>query len=213
MAVPGGSALAMMAGLEEAVHGGKLVAVEWSKVHLAYVNHKCVPLDDERSNHRKALEIFANKVGIPSDHIVTPGGSSDGRTEAAAYQKSILALDSAVLPKDEDGTPVFDVLLLGMGSDGHVGSLYPGRSEITRRDAYVLHVEQEGKPPSITFSLPVMNAAKEVVVLALGAEKAKTLEVALKEDAGDSGKSCPAQAVHPKEVSTWILDADAAELL
>lgn len=77
----------------------------------------------------------------------------------------------------------------------------------------MLHVEQEGKPPSITLSLPVMNAAKEVVVVAMGAEKAEALKVALKEDAGDSGKSCPAQAVHPKEVSTWILDINAAALL
>jgi len=213
LALPGGSALAMMGGLVDAVHGGKFVAVDWSKVYLVYVNHKCVPLDDERSNHRKALELFANKVGIPSDNIVAPGGSADGPAEATAYQKKLLALDSAVLPKDGDGTPVFDVLVLGVGADGHVGSLYPGRSEVARRDSFVFHVEQEGKPPSITLSLPVMNAAKDVIVVALGAEKAEAMKVALKEDAGDSGKSCPAQAVHPKEESTWILDIAAASML
>mmetsp|Transcript_19331 Transcript_19331/g.41075 ORF Transcript_19331/g.41075 Transcript_19331/m.41075 type:complete len:371 (+) Transcript_19331:92-1204(+) len=213
LALPGGSVMAMMGGLVDAVHGGKLVAVDWTKVHLAFVNHKCVALDDESSNHRKALEIFAKKLGIPSENIVAPGGSSDGRAEASSYQSKLLALDSAVLPKDEEGIPVFDVLLLGVGADGHVGSLYPGRLEVTLREGYVLHVEQEGKPPSITLSLPVINAAKDVLVIAMGSEKAKALKTALQEDAGDSGKSCPAQAVHPKEDSTWILDRAAAEML
>ncbi|CAK0904240.1 unnamed protein product [Prorocentrum cordatum] len=203
----------MMGGLAEAVHGGKLVSVEWKKVVLVYVNHKCVPLDDAASNHRKALEIFADKVGLPRENIIAPGGSADGVHEAAAYEKKILSLPSEILPRNEEGTPVFDVLALGMGSDGHIGSLYPNRSEISRRDAYVLHVEQDGKPPSITLSLPVMNAAKEVVVLALGEKKAEALVKALKEDAGDNGASFPAQALHPQEDSTWILDTGAAKLL
>jgi len=130
-----------------------------------------------------------------------------------AYEKKILGLPSEVLPRNEKGTPVFDVLALGMGSDGHLGSLYPNRAEVSRRDACVLHVEQDGKPPSITLSLPVMNAAKEVIVLAVGEKKAEALVKALKEDAGDGGVSFPAQALHPKEDSTWILDEAAAKLL
>lgn len=213
LALPGGSVMAMMGGLTDAIHKGKLVAVEWDKVTLAYVNHKCVPLDDEQSNHRRALEVFANKVGLPTDNIVTPGGSSDGVAEAVAYEKRLLSLPPAVLPRDPEGTPVFDVLVLGMGSDGHVGALYPGRGEITRREGYVLHVEQEGKPPSITVSLPVINAGKEVIVCAIGENKAVAIKTALKENAGDSGRSFPAQAVHPGDGSTWILDEAAAALL
>jgi len=213
LALPGGSVMSMMGGLVEAVHSGKFAAVDWSRVHIAYVNHKCVPLDDDRSNHHKALQMFGNKLAINSDQFVVPSGSSDGTAEAVAYQKMLLSLDSAILPKGTDGVPQFDVLLLGVGADGHIGSLYPGRSEIARTDSYVLHVEQDGKPASITLSLPVINHAKEVIVVAVGENKAKALRTALQEDADDTGKSCPAQAVHPKEASTWILDVHAASQL
>lgn len=213
LALPGGSVMSMMGGLVDAVHGGKFASVDWSKVHIAYVNHKCVPIDDESANHYKALNVFANKLALGPEQFVVPDGSSDGRAEAASYQKKLLSLSSDILPKDADGIPQFDVLLLGVGADGHIGSLYPEKGEITRTDCYVLHVEQEGKPPSITLSLPVINHAKEVIVVAIGEKKAKALRTALMEDAGDSGKSCPAQAVHPKEVSTWILDRPAASQL
>lgn len=213
LALPGGSVMSMMGGLVDAVHGGKFASVDWSKVHIAYVNHKCVPIDDESANHCKALHIFANKLAICPEQFVVPDGSSDGRAEATAYQTKLQALSSDILPKDADGIPQFDVLLLGVGADGHIGSLYPERGEVTRTDSYVLHVEQEGKPPSITLSIPVINHAKEVIVVATGEEKAKVMRTALMEDARDSGKSCPAQAVHPKEVSTWILDQPAASQL
>eukprot|EP00419_Tripos_fusus_P011859 CAMPEP_0172665172 /NCGR_PEP_ID=MMETSP1074-20121228/7078_1 /TAXON_ID=2916 /ORGANISM="Ceratium fusus, Strain PA161109" /LENGTH=378 /DNA_ID=CAMNT_0013481441 /DNA_START=55 /DNA_END=1191 /DNA_ORIENTATION=+ len=213
LALPGGSVMAMMGGLVEAVHGGKFAAVDWSKVHIAYVNHKCVALDDDRSNHHKAMQMFGSKLAMNVDQFVVPSGSSDGLAEAVAYQKKLLSLDSAILPKGADGIPQFDVLLLGVGTDGHVGSLYPDRSEVARADSYVLHVEQEGKPASITLSLPVINHAKDVIVVAVGENKAKALKTALTEDAGDAGKSCPAQAVHPKELSTWILDVPAASQL
>lgn len=213
LALPGGSVMAMMGGLVEAVHGGNFAAVDWSKVYIAYVNHKCVALDDDRSNHHKALQMFGTKLGMNSDQFIVPSGSSDGVAEAVAYQQKLLSLDSAILPKGPDGVPQFDALLLGVGADGHIGSLYPGRSEITRSDSYVLHVEQDGKPASITLSLPVINHAKEVIVVAVGENKAKALKTALQENAGDAGKTCPAQAVHPKEVSTWILDVPAASQL
>lgn len=213
LALPGGSVMSMMGGLVDAVHGGKFASVDWSKVHIVYVNHKCVPIDDESANHHKALNVFGNKLALRPEQFVVPDGSSSGRAEAAAYQAKLLSLSSDILPKDADGIPQFDVLLLGVGADGHIGSLYPERGEITRTDNYVLHVEQEGKPPSITLSLPVINHAKEVIVVAIGENKAKALRTALMEDAGDSGRSCPAQAVHPKEVSTWILDQHAASQL
>lgn len=213
LALPGGSVMAMMGGLAEAVHGGKFASVDWSKVHVAYVNHKCVPLDDHRSNHHKAMQMFGDKLAMNSDQFVVPNGSSIGLAEAVAYQEKLLSLDSDILPKGTDGVPQFDVLLLGVGADGHIGSLYPGRSEIMRTDSYVLHVEQDGKPASITLSLPVINHAKEVIVVAVGENKAEALRTALQENAGDTGKSCPAQAVHPREVSTWILDTPAASLL
>ena len=121
-AVPGGSVLKMLGGLKEHKN-----AIDFSKVHMFYVNHKCVPITDESATHFKAKKLFLD--AIPSLHaypIPELVGITKGHdTDAHEYMTAMKAL----LPQN-NGLPIFDYMLLGMGKDGHIGSLYPERKEV-----------------------------------------------------------------------------------
>jgi len=148
LAIPGGSVLDLLKGWTP----------EWSsKAVVAYVNHKCVPSDDPKnSTHAKAVRSFLS--GWPGVTIVEPAPSNLLVDSAAeAYADKLAAVPEAMLPC-AGGLPCFDVMLLGMGDDGHIGSLHPYREEILTSGPWVLPVAK-GSPASITMSLPVMTAA------------------------------------------------------
>ena len=138
----------MLGGLKEHKN-----AIDFSKVHMFYVNHKCVPITDESATHFKAKKLFLD--AIPSLHaypIPELVGITKGHdTDAHEYMTTMKAL----LPQN-NGLPIFDYMLLGMGKDGHIGSLYPERKEvfITQCEPWVLTVDKK-TPPSISLSLPV----------------------------------------------------------
>jgi 6-phosphogluconolactonase len=122
LAIPGGSILKMLAGDD--------ILGDWtSKTVIAYVNHKCVPMEDrDLATHAKARKLFMDKWdGV---NVIVLDGTDDGEAEAASYEAKMKALSDKELPKDAAGLPVFDLALIGVGDDGHVGSLYPGRDEV-----------------------------------------------------------------------------------
>merc|ERR1711902_400648 len=87
--------------------------------------------------------------------------------ERDAYEAALHALPESVLPRNEADLPIFDLAIIGVGDDGHVGSLYPDRDEVLERDRWVVSVEMK-QPASISLSLPVMAAAKKVLIAACG---------------------------------------------
>mmetsp|Transcript_190 Transcript_190/g.572 ORF Transcript_190/g.572 Transcript_190/m.572 type:complete len:290 (+) Transcript_190:518-1387(+) len=163
LAIPGGSVLKMLAG----------TAPEWAEdCMLAYVNHKCVSMDDAAlATHAKARAGFLDAWdGVD---VLTLGGSSDSLAEACRYaellelatvQKLLLLAEN---PDSGECTPVFDMMVIGVGDDGHVGSLYPGRGEVTDDYSWVLPVDAK-EPGGITLSMAVMRGASEVLVAACG---------------------------------------------
>jgi 6-phosphogluconolactonase len=127
LAIPGGSILKMLVG-DDILSGGDLG--DWtSKTVIAYVNHKCVPMEDgDLATHAKARKLFMDKWdGV---NVIVLDGTDDGEAEAASYEAKMKALSGKELPRDAAGLPVFDLALIGVGDDGHVGSLYPGRDEV-----------------------------------------------------------------------------------
>jgi 6-phosphogluconolactonase len=126
LAIPGGSILKMLVG--DDILSSDLG--DWtSKTVIAYVNHKCVPMEDgDLATHAKARKLFMDKWdGV---NVIVLDGTDDGEAEAASYEAKMKALSSKELPRDASGLPIFDLALIGVGDDGHVGSLYPGRDEV-----------------------------------------------------------------------------------
>lgn len=205
LAIPGGSILKMLAGSTPA----------WaSKTTLAYVNHKCVAMDDAAlATHAKAEKLFLSGWDGVKPIVLT--GSADGEKEAAAYEAAMRALPEDVLPRNsETGLPEFDMTLIGVGDDGHVGSLYPGRDEVLSTDRWVLPVAMKD-PPSITLSLPVMAASKKVVIAACGVSekypqgKSDAMKRAI--EGAEDLQSFPAAGL--RACATWIIDAAAGSKL
>ena len=205
LAIPGGSILKMLIGCNG----------DWtSQTTLVYVNHKCVPMDDiDLATHAKASKYFLNEW--KGCNVIVMDGTDDGPAEAVSYQNKMQGLSRDILPISADGFPVFDLALIGVGDDGHIGSIYPNRDEVLRTDAWVLPVEMK-KPPSITLSLPVMMSAKQVVVAACGVSdkypqgKSDGMRRAIV-DPTETTQTFPASSL--RSVATWILDEAAASKL
>lgn len=207
LAIPGGSILKMLVG-----SGGNEA---WtSKTTLAYVNHKCVSMDDEQlATHAKARKLFLDDW--KGCQTILMDGTDNGSAEASAYEAKLRQVPTSVLPVNENGWPVFDLALIGVGDDGHVGSLYPNREEVLNTQNWVLPVCMKD-PPSITLSLPVMTAAKQVVIAACGVSdkypqgKSAGMYRAI-EATDESLTSFPAVGLREKAV--WVLDQAAASKL
>lgn len=205
LAIPGGSILKMLVG-----SGG-----EWTaSTTLVYVNHKCVPMDDDAlATHAKANKLFLSEWN--DCHTILMDGTDQGPEEAASYEAKLRALPADILPVSANGWPIFDLALIGVGDDGHIGSLYPNRDEVLATDKWVLPVTMK-QPPSITLALPVMTNAKQVVVAACGvsdkypAGKSDGMRRAIA-DPTETLSSFP--AVGLRGVATWILDEAAASKL
>ena len=205
LAIPGGSILKMLIGCKG----------DWTtQTTLVYVNHKCVPMDDiDLATHAKAEKYFLSEW--KGCNVIVMDGTDDGPAEATSYQAKLRGLSQEILPMSADGFPVFDLALIGVGDDGHIGSLYPNRDEVIRTDVWVLPVEMK-KPPSITLSLPVMISAKQVVVAACGVSekypqgKSDGMRRAIV-DPHETMQTFPASSL--RSVATWILDEAAASKL
>jgi 6-phosphogluconolactonase len=201
LAIPGGSVLKVLSSMN-------VETDSWvDKTVLAYVNHKCVPNDDVSSAiHAKARSMFLDRWGLTN--VITLEGTDDATKEASNYQAKLEALSQDVLPRNAEGFPVFDLCLIGIGDDGHIGSLYPNRNEIQEKKRWVTGVEMKS-PPSITLTLPVMLAAKQSVVSAAGKSdkypkgKASAMRLAM-EDPEITPDQFPACAIRDKAL--WILD-------
>ena len=209
LAIPGGSILKMLVGEE--------IVGDWtSKTTIAYVNHKCVDMADaDLATHAKAMKLFLSKW--EGCNTLVMEGTDQGAAEAESYEAQMKALSQDVLPRDSAGLPVFDLALIGVGDDGHIGSLYPGREEVLvgADGPWVIPVEMKF-PPSITLSLPVMANAKQVVVAACGVSdkypqgKSDGMRRAIVAE-GETLQTFP--AVGLRSVATWIMDEAAASKL
>jgi 6-phosphogluconolactonase len=183
-------------------------AMPWSKTFVFFGDERAVPLDQADSNFRMARETLLDHVPIPRDQIFAMGGGAgDSEACAAAYAKQLTQTFN--LKRGE--TPRFDLILLGMGLDGHTASLFPGSPVLKEifRPVAAVHAAAAAVPQRITLTLPVLNAAALVLFLVSGAEKAKAVKAVL----GDR-TLLPAGLVQPdKGRLVWMLDSAAATLL
>lgn len=156
------------------VHAGNAGA-DWSGVSLWMSDERVVPISDERSNAGSAERALGEGVTPRDWQLVRT--ELDPAAAAADYEARI----RAELPVNEHGVPVFDLVLLGIGPDGHCASMFPGTDAVTEMDRLVTHVDVPGLEPlvpRVTFTRPLISAATRVVFVVSGASKAAAVRAA-----------------------------------
>ena len=182
--------------------------VPWRRVHLYWSDERCVPPDDARSNYGMARDAFIRHVSVPEANVHRLRGEDEPGAAARAYEKVLLE-PPARPAKSDLLMPVFDLVLVGLGADGHTASLFPHTAALAEETRLVVPNEGEGTGPRLTVTLPVINAARRVWFLVTGAEKAGMVAEVL--EGLRMHAAIPAQAVAPTPgVLTWFLDAAAA---
>jgi 6-phosphogluconolactonase len=180
----------------------------WEKTHVFLVDERFVPFDHPDSNYRMLKEILFDHVPLPRENIhPIPTEGSTLEASATAYEKDLRKSFGLL----ENGFPGFDLLILGIGEDGHTASLFPGSPVLKDRMNLVASVPlNETKHSRITLTLPVINHAKHILFLVTGKDKAPVLRKII--DGKDS--SLPASMVHSKRGSLiFVLDREASILL
>lgn len=160
---------------------------------------------------------FFWQVPIPSSNIYAINDKESPEGAAADYEARLKQLiESKVLPLSAiTGFPKFDLMLLGMGPDGHVASLFPLHPHRHEKERLVTFITDSPKPPPprITFTFPVINSASEIAMVVTGAELAHMVDVALGNAPPPDGIPPPCTEVSAEEELTWFLDKDAASEL
>jgi len=182
----------------------------WDRVYFFWSDERHVPPTDPDSNYRMAHEAMLSKVPVPPGNIYRmPSENPDAAAAAAAYEASLRKFFQ-VKPGE---FPRFDLILLGLGPDGHTASLFPGTNGLQEKSRLVIanRVEQL-KTDRLSFTYPLINAAREIAFLVSGMDKATVLRSVLQENA--SGEQYPAKLVQPRDgKSVWFLDRAAASEL
>lgn len=190
--------------------------VDWTGVHLWWGDERFLPAGHPDRNETQARDALLSALPIPTAnvHPVPPAGAPGITTPehaAAAYAAELARFAPPDRSGDDAGpaVPAFDVLLLGLGPDGHVASLFPGQDAIEVTDRTVVGVHGAPKPPSerVSLTYPALEAAREVWVVAAGAEKADAVARAL---AGGDPRTVPAVGARGRSGTLWLLDAAAA---
>ncbi|MGG5172598.1 6-phosphogluconolactonase [Pseudarthrobacter sp. J1738] len=195
-------------------------AVDWSKVNFWWGDERFVAADSADRNARQAREALLSHIGVDEARVFEPGSSDDFDTadEAAAdYSRRLAEAAAAEHARDysddrpdEPGTlPRFDVLLLGVGPDAHVASLFPEMAGIRERERTVVGVENSPKPPAgrISLTLPAINNAQNVWMVVAGEDKAGAVGLAL---AGANPFQVPAAGPRGHAQTLWLIDEAAA---
>lgn len=184
----------------------KLPKSTWSKVHVWWGDERFVPSGHEDRNDQQARDAGLESLPIPTKNIHSaPAGSTEQELPAAA---ATWASELATHAVEGEQSPRFDVLLLGVGPDAHVASLFPDRADLTVTDRSVVPVTNSPKPPPLRLSLtvPTICAAERVWFVVAGADKAEA--VAASRDTHDD-PHLPASWVRGTRETVWWLDAAA----
>ncbi|MCP2266811.1 6-phosphogluconolactonase [Promicromonospora thailandica] len=188
-------------------------AVDWSGVHLWWGDERFLPDGDPDRNETQArealLDVLVAEHGLPEANVhPMPGPSSVATPEEGAAAYAAVLAEHAGSSDGGVGVPAFDVLLLGMGPDGHVASLFPGHEGLSAQGTTTgVHGSPKPPPERVSLTFDAIRAAREVWVVAAGAEKAERVAAAL---AGDPVAEVPAAGAVGQARTLWLLDTEAA---
>jgi 6-phosphogluconolactonase len=181
--------------------------VDWSKAHVFFGDERCVPPGDEASNYRMAHDALLSRVDVPAENVHRMIGEGDAAANARLYEDELRSFFG------DAATPAFDLVMLGLGEDGHTASLFPETPALEERGAWVVAnwVEKLGAY-RLTLTAPVINHAAHVMFVVTGAGKAGSLYEVLK--GVREPRRLPAQLIRPVGGSLeWYVDRAAAAML
>ncbi|MFT6881743.1 MAG: 6-phosphogluconolactonase [Marinoscillum sp.] len=180
----------------------------WKRIHFYWGDERCVPPTDNESNFKMAESLLLNNISIPAENIHRVHGESNPEREADRYANELMEY----VPTYK-GLPVFDMIILGMGEDGHTASIFPNQMALMSSEhlcGVATHPTSGQK--RVTFTGHVINSAKEVVFLVTGAGKKHKIKD-IQKKLGDF-YSYPAAHIFPTEGElNWYMDKEAAALL
>ncbi|MBI3490272.1 MAG: 6-phosphogluconolactonase [Acidobacteria bacterium] len=182
--------------------------LDWSNVHVFWSDERCVPPDDDRSNYRMARNAWLDHIVIPEANVHRLRGEMEPHAAAAAYDDELRAF-FGVARSAADMSATFDLVLLGLGEDGHTASLFPHAHALTEQDRWVC-AEYVARVAMwrLTLTPAVINRARDVLFLVAGARKAARVKDVLEGPLAPD--TLPAQAIRPGDGRlSWFLDAAA----
>ncbi|WP_267383703.1 6-phosphogluconolactonase [Cyanobacterium sp. uoEpiScrs1] len=182
-------------------------SLPWEKIHIFWGDERYVSHDHTDSNQRMARQAWLNQISIPAKNIhPMPTGSSDPTIDAQIYEAELKEFFQ-VVPGE---FPALDVVLLGMGDDGHTASLFPQTKALDVRDRLITVGNKDGQP-RLTFTIPLINQAHCVIFIVAGENKRPALAQIMSTEA--NGKTYPSRFIDPQGELWWLLDqAAGAEL-
>lgn len=185
---------------------------DWARVAFFFGDERCVPPDDPQSNYRMARLSLLGPLGVRAEQVHRIRGELGAEAAAEDY-RAVLERNVRERRSASAGNelPVFDLVLLGLGADGHTASLFPGTSALDERSAWVTVSHPDGLVSRVTLTFPVLDAARHVLFLVSGADKARAVREVLR---GSPAVALPAARVraHAGDAE-WLLDIAAASEL
>ena len=182
--------------------------IDWLHLHVFWGDERCVPPEDLESNYRQVHDILLTRVSIPAENVHRVQSEAEPSDAAIAYASTLKGFASPPL-----NWPRFDLVLLGMGDDGHTASLFPGSKVETSTPTEAVMGAYQGRPANrVTITPMVFNAARRVVFLVSGESKSETLADVL--NGTYQPQHLPAQRIRPANGELiWMLDRAAASKL
>jgi 6-phosphogluconolactonase len=181
-------------------------AISWERIHWFWGDDRFVPHNDERSNARMARAAFLDHLPIPPVNVhALPTGVSSPQEAARLYQQELEQFYGR--EHLDPNRPLFDLVLAGLGVDGHTASLFPGDAALSETQRWVVAVEKAGLPPfvpRVTLTFPALASTRKLIFLVSGPDKLDVVDRVL------SGHDLPAAHAQSHGAIVWMLDRSAA---
>ena len=182
-------------------------AIDWSKVYFWWGDERCVPPDNSESNYKMAKDAMLDSLKVPEKNIFRIKGEENPESEVGVFEEIM----KKYLPQ-KNSIPVYDIVLLGMGDDGHTVSIFPDQIELFNSERFAeIAVHPQTGQKRITITGKVVNNAEHVFFMVTGSKKSEIVNEILNKTG--NYKSYPAALVEPEDGELiWYLDSEASEI-
>lgn len=188
--------------------------IDWGRVHVFWSDERCVASDHPQSNYGMAATSFLRRVGLPPGNVHRIPCEEPLERAASLYDRELAEFFRAATPAVLGPEHAFDLVLLGVGDDGHTASLFAGSPALAAPGwtATARAPASAAVPERVTLTLPAINSSRVCLFLVAGAAKRRAIQKVLRAPAGagDGGSFLPAARVRPRGRRLWFLDAEAA---